>query len=104
VFDRRAALDEGGDDLAPAFVGEANHGDLGHRLVQRQAAFDLHRRDVLAAGDDHVVDAAGDEQVAIGVEVAGVAGEVPALTQRLGVGFGSAPIALEGLIALAGGR
>ncbi len=67
--------------------------------MQRQAAFDLDRRDVLAAGDDHVVDAAGDEQVAVGVDVAGVAGEIPAVADRRGVGFGPAPVAFEGFIA-----
>ena len=97
---RRAALDEGGDDPAPALVGQPDDRDLRHRLVQRQAAFDLDRRDILATGDDHVVDAAGDEQVAVGVEIAGVAGEVPALAQRLGVGVGPAPVALEQLVAL----
>ena len=39
-----------------------------HGRMQRQAALDLDRRDVLAAGDDHVVDAAGDEQVAVGID------------------------------------
>ena len=67
--------------------------------MQRQAAFDLDRRDVLAAGDDHVVDAAGDEQIAVGVEISGVAGEVPAVAQRLRVGVRSPPIAFEGFIA-----
>ena len=99
VVDRAAALDEGGDDLAPALVGKADHRHFGHGGMQRQAALDLDRRDVLAAGDDHVVDTAGDEQVAVRVEVAGVAGEVPALAQRLGVGFGPPPIAFEGLVA-----
>ena len=104
VFDRRASLDEGGYDLAPALVGQADHRDLRHRLVQRQAAFDLDRRDVLAAGDDHVVDPPGDEQVAVAVEVAGVAGEIPALPQRLGVGFRPPPITLEGFVALQAAR
>ena len=67
--------------------------------MQRQAALDLDRRDVLAAGDDHVVDPAGDEQVAVGIDIAGVAGEVPAVAQRLGVGIGPAPVALERFVA-----
>ena len=93
------ALDEGDDDLAPALVRQAGHGHFDDGRVQRQAALDLDRRDVLAAGDDHVVDAAGDEEVAVGVEIAGVAGEVPAVAQRLGVGLRPLPIALEGLVA-----
>ena len=97
--DGALALDERGDDLAPFLVGEADDGDLEHGRVQRQAAFDLDRRDVLAAGDDHVVDAPGDEQIAVAIDEAGVAGEIPALAQRLGVGVGPAPVTLEGLIA-----
>ena len=95
----RAALDEGGDDLAPALVRQSDHRDFGHRRMQRQAGFDLDRRNILAAGDDHVVDPAGDEDIAVGVDEAGVAGEIPALAQRLGVGIRPPPIALEGFIA-----
>ena len=85
--------------LPQLLVGEADHRDLEHGRVQRQAALDLDRRDVLAAGDDHVVDAAGDEQIAVWIDKAGVAGEVPAVAQRFGIGVGSAPVALEGLVA-----
>src|SRR4029077_1033930 len=85
---RPAPLYERRDDLAPALVGKANHCGLGHRRMQRQAALDLDRRDVFATRDDHVVDPAGDEQIAIAVEVSGVAGEVAVLTQRLSVRAG----------------
>ena len=78
---------------------QPGHGDFGHRGVQRQAAFDLHRRDVLAAGDDHVVDPAGDEQIAVGVDQSGVAGKIPAAANGGGVGIGTAPIALERFVA-----
>ena len=66
--------------------------------MQRQAAFDLDRRDVLAAGDDHVIDPPRDEQVALGIEIPGVPGEIPAVAQRLRVCLGPAPVALEGFI------
>ena len=98
-LDRRASLDEGRDDLAPALVRHAGDGHLGHGRMQRQAALDLDRRDVLAAGDDHVVDATGDEEIAVGVQIPGVARKIPALAQRLGVGVGAAPIALERFVA-----
>src|SRR5512145_1150952 len=39
--DTGAALDEGGDDLAPALVLEPDHRHLRYRGMQRQAAFDL---------------------------------------------------------------
>src|SRR5215510_9922286 len=48
-FDHAATLDEGGNDLAPALVSDPDHGHLGDCGMQRQAAFDLDRRDVLAA-------------------------------------------------------
>src|SRR5450759_2748659 len=67
--------------------------------MQREAAFDLDRGDVFTAGDDHVVDAARYEQVAVLVEVSGVAGEIPALAQRLGVGLRPPPVAFEGFVA-----
>jgi hypothetical protein len=65
---RRAGLDEGHDLLAPAGVGQAGHGHLVDGRVQRQHRLDVDRRDVLAAADDHVVDTAGDEQVAVSVD------------------------------------
>src|SRR4029450_8945908 len=99
-LDHAAALDEGGNALAPALVRDPDHGHLGDCGMQRQAAFDLDRRDVLAAADDHVVDAAGDEEIAISVEIAGIAGEIPALAKCLGVCVRPPPIALERFIAL----
>ena len=53
----------------------------------------------LAAGDDHVVDAALYEQVAVVVDVTRVTREVPALAQRFRVCVGASPIALERLVA-----
>jgi hypothetical protein len=66
--------------------------------VQRQAAFDLDWRDVLAAGDDHIIDAAGNEKIAVGVHQSGVAGKIPAVANS-GVGVGAAPVAFERFIA-----
>src|SRR5262249_58336310 len=94
-----APLEEGEYILPPAFVCHPPHRHFRDRGMQRQAAFDLHRRDVLAAADDHVVDAAGDEEIAVAVEISGVAGEIPALAQRLGIRVRPPPIALEGFIA-----
>src|SRR5205823_6818200 len=58
--------------LAPLLVGHAYHGDLGDGGVLVEAVLDLDRRDVLAAGDDHVLLAIGDDDVTA-VEVATVA-------------------------------
>ena len=68
--------------------------------MQRQAAFDLDRRDILPAADDHVVDAAGDEEITVAVEIPGIACEVPAVAQGLRVRLRPSPIVLERFIAL----
>src|SRR5262249_15669154 len=98
-FDRGAALDEGGNDLAPALFGQSDQGDFRGGDMQRWAGLNFDRRYVFAAGDDHIVDSAGDEDVAVAVDKAGVAGEVPALAERLGIRIGTAPIAVEGFVA-----
>ena len=67
--------------------------------MQREHRFDVDRRDVFAAADDHVVDAAGDVQVAVFVEVAGVAGEVPAVAQDFAFGVRTVPVAFECFVA-----
>ncbi len=74
-------------------------GDFGHCRVQRQQALNLDRRDVLAAGDDHIVDSPGDEQIAVGVDQAGIASKIPAAATGGGIGVGTTPIAFERFIA-----
>src|SRR5262249_26229934 len=99
-LDRAAALDESNQDLAPALVRKPDHGYLQNGGMQRQAAFDLDRRDILPAADDHVVDATGDEEVAVAVAIPGVAAERPAVAQGFCVRLRPPPIAFERFIAL----
>ena len=54
--------------------------------------------DVLATGDDHVVHAADDPEVAVPVDPADVSGVVPAFADRLLVGVGPVPVSGEGLV------
>src|SRR5262249_50890157 len=61
VVDRRATFDERSYNLAPALVGKPDHRYFRHSRMQRQAAFNLNRRNVFATSDDHVVDASGDK-------------------------------------------
>ena len=68
------------------------------RRVAREHVLDLERVDVLAAGDDHVVDAAVDPEVAVLVDPADVAGAVPAVANRLRVRVGPVPVAAESLV------
>jgi hypothetical protein len=57
------------DTLAPVGIGDADDGALGDRGVARDSVLDLGRVHVLAAGDDHVLDAAHDVEVTLVVEV-----------------------------------
>ena len=59
-------------------VGNADRRGFEHRRVREQRFVDLARRDVLAALDDELLDAAGDEEEAVVVAVAQVAGAQPA--------------------------
>ena len=65
--------DEGLQPLAELVVLDPDHRGLDHRLVVGEQVLDLAREDVLAAGDDHLVVAAVDEEAALGVDVADVA-------------------------------
>src|SRR5207302_6914372 len=61
----RAEHDQRLDGLAPLLVGDADHGGLGDGGVLVEAVLDLDRRDVLAAGDDHVLLPVGDHHVGV---------------------------------------
>ena len=90
--------DVGDDALAPAVVGRADDRDLAHARRAREHVLDLDRMDVLAARDDHVVDAADDPEVAVLVEPADVARVVPAVADRLRVRVRPVPVAGERLV------
>ena len=60
-----ARHDHRGHLLAPLRVRRADDGDVGDVGVRAQDVLHLDRRDVLAAGDDQVLHAAGDEEVAV---------------------------------------
>jgi len=57
----------------------ADHGRVRDRRMFDQAVLDLDAVDVLAASDDHVLLAIGDEQESVFVDVADVAGVQPAV-------------------------
>src|SRR5581483_4522528 len=61
--------------FAPALARHADHGALEHRRVLVERVLDLRRGDVLPAGDDHVLLAVDDLDVAVAIpgrQVAGV--------------------------------
>ena len=55
LADLPGTFDESGDDLAPALIRQPHHGYFEHRGMLRQAALDFYRRNILSAGDDHVI-------------------------------------------------
>jgi hypothetical protein len=79
-----ASDDEGLDRFAPLRIGHADHGRLGHRRMRAQRLLHFPRIDVLAAGDDHVLLAIGDEDEAMVIEDAKIAGVKPTLAQHAG--------------------
>jgi hypothetical protein len=67
--------DHGAWRLAPLGVRDAHDRDLTHGRVVGDGVLQLRGPDVEAAGDDHVLLAVGEEEVAALVQVADVAGE-----------------------------
>ena len=86
-------LDVGGDGFAPFVVGYADDGGLQHGGVAGEDVLDFLGVDVLSAADDHVLGPPDQRQVAVGVEVADVAGVQPAVDDDAGGFVGAAQIA-----------
>src|SRR5438445_207850 len=78
----------------------ADHAHVGDRWVRHERVLDFRGVDVLAARHDHVFYAVMDVEVAVGVEIAGVAGTEPAAVEECLVGgLGHLPVALHVLMA-----
>src|SRR5690606_7529967 len=69
--------------LAPLLVRHRDDRDLQDRGMGVDRALHLHRRDVLAAGDDDVLGPVAQLDVAVGMADAEVAGVAPAAAERL---------------------
>ena len=79
------SLDDGADTLAALAVGQADHGHVADARVCVEQVLDLLGGDVLALADDDVLQATGEHDVAVGADVADVAGAEPAVVvERLG--------------------
>ncbi len=95
-----AVAGDGGDDrLAPALVGQPEDGHLADGRVAHEDLLDLDRVDVLAAGDDHVLLAVDERDVAVLVDLAEVAGVEPAAAERLGRRLRQHPVPGEDVLA-----
>ena len=58
-------------------IRHPDHRRVRHRRMLRQSVHDLRGIHILPASDDHLLDAPGDEQIPVGVEVTGVPGPQP---------------------------
>ena len=82
--------------LAPAVIGYADHRDVADSGVLGQHGLDLGRKDVLAAGDDHVAKSIDDGQVAGRVDGADVASPVePVRRERVPCRLPVVPVARQ---------
>ena len=80
----RAQDDDGAHLLAEGGMGHADDGAVGDGGVFEEGGLDLHRVDVLAAPDDHVLGPVDDVDEVVLVEPRHVAGVQPAPGERLG--------------------
>src|SRR5687768_8935982 len=77
------AADHAGHDLLAVMLVRDTHGrGVEHRGVLQEHLVDLARGDVLPALDDELLDAAGDEEEAVGVAHAHVAAAEPAAGEK----------------------
>src|SRR6202044_1138731 len=66
-------LDHGVHSTSPLAVGESYDHDIGDAVVFGERALHLGRKDVGAAGDDHVAAAIGDVEITVGVDITDIA-------------------------------
>src|SRR5262245_31515037 len=78
----RLAHDAGGDELTPLPVGDAEDRRFENRRMLVDDGFDLAGVDVFATGDDHVLRAVENVEIALGIAVAHVAGTEHPVLER----------------------
>src|SRR4029453_7578060 len=90
----------GAEFLAVAVVGDAEHLDVLDLGVAIQEFLDLARIEIFAAADHHVLDAADDVAIALGIDDGEVAGVHPAIgVEHVGGLFALVPIAQHDAVA-----
>ena len=84
--------DHRGDRLAKIGIGDADHGGFGDPGKRVDSLLDLLRVDVEPTGDDEILGAADDPQIAVRENLAHVPGlEIAAAAARLGFPRGDIP-------------
>ena len=79
----RIGHDDGDDHLAEIRVGPSDDRRLEHAVEAVEDLLDLLRDHVQASGDDEVLGASDDLEIAIGINVPEVAGDEPAVVGEL---------------------
>src|SRR6516165_4650009 len=92
--------DDGARDLAPLLVGQADDRHLAHTGDADHDALDLRRVDVLAAGDDHVLQTILDVEITLFVDLADIAGAEPTVVESVARGIRAVPVFLEEEVGL----
>src|SRR6202048_1552653 len=85
--------------FTPIRVGHTDYRACCHRRMAGQRILYLGGVHVLTAGDDHVLDPIDDEDVAVLVHPAAVAGVHPPVTDRCGGVVGAVPVAEHHVVA-----
>src|SRR5437763_185482 len=83
------------DLLAPCGVRGAKRDRLGHGRMLQQHVVHLAWRDLFAAAVDHLLQAADQREIAVGVEESLVAGTEPTVDERFGIGLGIVGVRVE---------
>ncbi len=87
--------DEGTGRLTPFFIGPGHHRRFQHRRVAIEHAFQFDGGNVLAPGNDDVLEPVADLHVAVRVGHPQVAGVEPAALEGFGGGRGVLQVALH---------
>src|SRR5260370_33128252 len=75
--------DESFAGLAAIEHGHADDDALGDRRMLVDRLLDIAREDLVAAGDDDVLDAVDEKEITVGIEIADIAGMQPAIDENL---------------------
>ena len=97
---RPRRFDKRDDFLTPALIRQTDNGNRIDQRVLGKHIFHLLRVNILAAGNDHVIGPAAQEQRTVRIAIAKITSIIPSIADRPRVGIGTPPVARKGLGAL----
>jgi len=81
--------------LPPCRIGHSEDSGFQNRRVLVEDFFDFGTVDVLTTGDDHILGAIDEENVALGIHTTEVSAVIPPMTESIGGLLGFVPVALH---------